>query len=93
MGLLLRVHRKWGICCRPRQQEGVRAGPKPGRHTFSLPVLRGSLGGSGGREGRGRERRASAFLGCFGSWPLLGRLDRSDSGAWPDQGGTFFRAG
>ena len=51
MGLLLRVHRKWGICRRLRQQEGVRAGPEPGRHTFSLPVLRGSLGGGGGGKG------------------------------------------
>lgn len=85
------VNRKWGICHWLQQEEGVRAGPLPGRHTFSLPVLRGSLGGGG----RGVRKEGESIY-----FPLLVWLLASPGVAgpvwfwgWLNQGGTFFRAG
>lgn len=59
-----------GACAGLQQEEGVRAGQLPRRHTFSLPVLRGSLGGRGeGREeGRGKHLLSGAGLAAGLSW-------------------------
>lgn len=41
----------------------MRAGQLPRRHTFSLPVLRGSLGGRGERREEGRRKHLLSGVG------------------------------
>lgn len=77
-GLLLRVRVEVGMCWAPTGG-GCESWPAAQETHFFPSCPQGLPGGEGGAE-RGREEKASAFWGWFGSWPLLVWLDRPGSG-------------